>query len=189
MITREATLKLMEEWVKSESLRKHMLSVEAAMRAYAHKYGEDPELWGICGLIHDFDYERFPIYDAASKTGHPFEGIKVIRELGYPAEVLEAVLGHANYSGAPRTSPMAKVLFACDELCGFLVACAYMRPDHFQTLTSASVNKKLKDKSFAAKVSRADIEQGIAELGVEKNEHLDFVIAALRPIESQIFKA
>jgi predicted hydrolase (HD superfamily) len=138
-------------------------------------------------LIHDFDYERYNTYDAAAQTGHPFAGQKVLQELGYPPEMLVAIMGHALYSGVSRQSSMAKCLFACDELCGFLVACGYMRPDHFQSLTAASVSKKLKDKSFAAKVSRADIEQGITELGVDKAEHIDFVIAALRPLEAQIF--
>lgn len=187
MINRDETYKLMIEWVKSESLRKHMLCVEAACHAYARKYGEDEELWGLAGLIHDFDYERFPTYDAEQKIGHPFEGVKVLREKGYPEELIEAVLGHANYSGTPRISRLAKVLFACDELCGFLVACAYMRPDHFTSLAAPSVVKKLKDKSFAAKVSRADIAEGISELGLDRNEHIDFVIAALRPLQDQIF--
>lgn len=152
------------------------------MRAYAKKFGEDEELWGITGLLHDFDYERFPTVDPVAKTGHPFEGVKELEHLGYPAEMIEAILGHATYSGVPRKLQMAKVLFAVDELCGFITACAYMRPDHLLTLEAPSVKKKLKDKSFAAKVSRDDIEQGIAELGVDKDEHINFVIGALRPI-------
>ena len=187
MKTREEALNLMHEWVQSESLRKHMYCVEAAMRAYAQKYGEDPELWGLAGLLHDMDYEKFPTYDAAAQTGHPYEGLKVLKVQGYPEEVIEAILGHALYSGVPRTSQMAKCLFACDELCGFIVACAYMRPDKFQSLESKSVKKKLKDKSFAAKVSREDIELGISELGMEKDEHIQFIINALKPIQNQIF--
>lgn len=187
MKPREEALQLMQEWVKSESLRKHMLCVEAAMRAYAKKFGEDEELWGICGLLHDYDYERYPTYDAEKQTGHPYEGIRNLKEQGYPEEVVEAILGHALYSGAPRKSQMAKCLFACDELCGFLLACAYMRPDRFQSLTADSIRKKLKDKRFAAKVSREDIEQGITELGIDKDEHINFMIGAFKSIQDQIF--
>src|SRR3989344_5017395 len=157
MKTREEALKLMHEWVQSEALRRHMLCVEAAMRAYAGKYGGDEEMWGQAGLLHDFDYEKFPTYDVAAQSGHPFEGVRVLRELGYPPEITEAILGHALYSRVPRATQMAKFLFACDELCGFLTACAYLRPDRFASLAASSVNKKLKNKSFAAKVSRADI--------------------------------
>lgn len=180
-------LALMHEWVQSDSLRKHMYSVEAAMRAYAKKYGEDEEEWAIAGLLHDFDYERYQTYDPATQSGHPYEGIKLLREQGYSEDIIEAILGHALYSGVPRTSRMAKCLFACDELSGFLVACAYMRPDKFATLTSSSVKKKLKDKKFAAKISRDDIDLGISELGVDKDEHIDFVINALKEIETKIF--
>ena len=189
MKTRVEALSLMQEWVQSESLRKHMLCVEAAMRAYAQKYGENRELWGIAGLLHDFDYERFPEPDAEKQTGHPFEGIKILRSLNYPDEIIQAILGHALYSGVARQSNMAKCLFACDELCGFIVACAYLRPDKFGSLGIDSVKKRLKDKSFAAKVSRADIELGISELGIERDAHIQFVIEALRPIQSQIFAA
>lgn len=187
MKTRDEAFQLMQEGVQSESLRKHMLCVEAAMRAYAKKYGEDEELWGICGLLHDFDYERYPEFDAEKQTGHPYEGIKVLKEQGCPDEIIQAILGHALYSGVPRVSNMAKFLFACDELCGFLVACAYMRPDKFMSLTADSVKRKLKDKRFAAKVSRKDIELGIAELGNNKDSHIQFVIEALKPIQNQIF--
>lgn len=187
MKTRDDAVRLINEWVKSESLRKHMLCVEAAMRAYAKKYNENEELWSLAGLLHDFDYEKYPQYDAVNQTGHPFEGIKVLRQERYPEEVIEAILGHALYSGVPRASQMAKYLFACDELCGFLVACAYMRPDKFVSLAIDSVNRKLKDNKFAAKVSREDIDQGIAELGIDKNEHIGFVIEALKPIQSEIF--
>lgn len=187
MKTREEALSLMQEWVQSESLRKHMLCVEAAMRAYAKKFGENEELWAIAGLLHDFDYERFPEYDVANQTGHPFEGIKVLKEQGYPEEIIEAILGHALYSGVPRKTQMAKTLFAVDELCGFIVACAYMRPDKFQTLEASSVKKKLKDKKFAAKVSREDIDLGVTEMAIDKDEHINFVINSLKPIQSQIF--
>ena len=187
MNNRNEALNLMHSWVQSESLRKHMLCVEAAMRAYAQIYNEDEELWGACGLLHDFDYEKYPTYDAFSKTGHPFEGVKVLKEKGYSEEIIEAILGHAQYSGVPRNSQMAKCLFASDELCGFIVACAYMRPDHFVSLNAASIIKKLKDKRFAAKVSREDIELGVEELGIDRDTHFDFVINALKDIQDQIF--
>jgi putative nucleotidyltransferase with HDIG domain len=187
MKNREEALHLMHDWVQSESLRKHMLCVEASMRAYAQKYEEDVELWGIAGLLHDFDYERHPEPNAELKIGHPFEGIKILTEQGYPEAITEAILGHALYSGVPRTSQMAKCLFAVDELSGFVVACAYMRPDKFSSLTPESVNKKLKDKKFAAKVSREDIELGVTELGIDKNEHIQFVIGALKPMQQKIF--
>jgi putative nucleotidyltransferase with HDIG domain len=187
MKTRSDALKLMEDWVSSESLRKHMLCVEVAMRAYAKKYGENEDVWGICGLLHDFDYEKYPEYDAEQKTGHPFEGIKVLKEQGYPDEIIEAILGHALYSGVSRSSNMAKCLFASDELCGFLVACAYMRPDKFSSLSVESVEKKLRDKKFAAKVSREDIEIGVSELGLDRKDHIQFVIDALKSIQDKIF--
>lgn len=185
-ITRDQAHQLLREWVQSESLRGHMLSVEAAMRAYAKKYGEDPQAWGIAGLLHDFDYEKYPEVDAVAKTGHPFEGVRLLQSLNYPPEIIEAILGHALYSGVPRTSNMAKCLFACDELCGFIVACAHMRPDKLETLTAESVKKKLKDKKFAAKVSREDIAQGLAEMNVSEDEHINFVIGALRPISKEL---
>jgi putative nucleotidyltransferase with HDIG domain len=184
--TRQEAYDLMCEWVTSESLRKHMLCVEAAMRAYAKKYGEDEELWGMAGLLHDFDYEKYPEVNAEAKTGHPFEGVRHLEVLSYPDEIIQAILGHALYSGVPRTTNMAKALFACDELCGFIVACAYMKPDKLASLDASSVNKKLKDKKFAAKVSRQDIELGIQELGIEKDEHINFVIKALREISKEL---
>ena len=187
MSTREDTLQLMHEWVESTNLRKHMYCVEAAMRAYATKYGEDPEIWGVCGLLHDFDYEKFPTYDVKAQAGHPYEGIKVLKQQGYPEEIIQAIYGHALYSGVPRTSNMAKCLFACDELCGFIVACAYLKPDKFQSLTAESIVKRLKEKKFAAKVSREDIELGIVELGIDRDAHIQFVIDALKPIQDRIF--
>jgi putative nucleotidyltransferase with HDIG domain len=179
---REDAYNLMCEWVTSESLRKHMLCVEAAMRAYAKKYGGDVEEWGMAGLLHDFDYEKFPEVDETNKTGHPFNGVKELERLGYPQSITQAILGHALYSGVQRESQMAKCLFAVDELCGFIVACAYMRPDKLNGLEVKSVKKKLKDKSFAAKVSREDIVLGVAEMGIPEEEHIAFVIEALRPI-------
>ncbi|MBX4205215.1 MAG: HDIG domain-containing protein [Candidatus Doudnabacteria bacterium] len=187
MKTREDALKLMQEWVQSESLRKHMYCVETAMAAYAQKYAGDEEVWRICGLLHDFDYEKFPTYDAANQAGHPYEGIKKLKEEGYPEEIITAILGHALYSGVPRESQMAKCLFACDELCGFIIACAYTRPEKLATLGVDSVKKKLKDRKFAAKVSREDIDLGISELGIDKDTHIQFVIDALKPIENIIF--
>lgn len=186
MVTRDQAYNLMCEWVKSESLRKHMLCVEAAMRAYAKRFGEDEEMWGIAGLLHDFDYEKFPEVDAAAKKGHPFEGIRHLQSLNYPQEIIQAILGHALYSGVPRESNMAKCLFACDELCGFIVACAYMKPDKLQTLDATSVRKKLKDKKFAAKVSREDIQLGIDELKIDADEHINFVIGALKGISKEL---
>jgi len=186
MPNRAQAWQLLCEWVKSESLRKHSLAVEAAMRAYAVKYVEDPELWGLAGLLHDFDYEKYPEADPAAKTGHPFEGVKQLQSLGYPPQIIEAILGHALYSGVPRNSNMAKALFACDELCGFIVACAYVRPDKLSGLSAQSVIKKLKTKTFAEKVSRQDIDLGLSELGIDKNEHIDFVIKALQGVSSEL---
>lgn len=186
-ITRAQAQTLLEDWVKSQSLRNHMCAVEAAMRAYAKKYQEDEELWGITGLLHDFDYEKYPEPNPQAKTGHPFEGVRFLESEGYPVEMREAILGHALYSGVARTSNMAKVLFACDELCGFIVAIARMRPDRLQTLTAESIIKKLKDKKFAEKVSRQDIALGVSEMGVDQKDHFNFVIQALRPLETQLF--
>ncbi len=186
-INRQQAYGLMCEWVESEALRKHMLCVEAAMRAYAKKYGENEEEWGIAGILHDFDYEKFPDYNAQEKSGHPFEGIKHLQTLNYPQSIIDAILGHALYSGVKRETKMAKCLFAVDELCGFLVACAYLRPDRFASLSAESVLKKLKDKKFAAKVSREDIDLGVQELNADKSEHINFVISALNKISDQIF--
>ncbi len=179
-INREQANSLMCEWVKSESLRNHMYSVEKAMRAYAQKYGGDVEEWGITGLLHDFDYEKFPEVDAEKKTGHPFEGVRHLQALNYPDAIIQAILGHALYSGVKRETQMAKCLFAVDELCGFVVAVSKMRPDGFATLEARSVKKKLKDKGFAAKVSREDIALGILELGTTEEDHINFVIQSFR---------
>ena len=187
MTPRESAWKLVCDYVASGSLRKHCLAVEAAMREYAKKYGEDEALWGLCGLLHDFDYEKHPIPDAAARTGHPFEGEKILREKGYPENVRRIILGHAQYSGVPRDTNAAKCLFAVDELCGFVMAVAYMKPDRFASLNVQSVEKRLKEKKFAAKVSREDIEQGIAELGVDRAEHIQTVITALAGIADTLF--
>ncbi len=187
MPSRDDAWNLLTEWVSSESLRKHMLAVEAAMRAYARKYGEDEELWGLAGLLHDLDYEKYPQPDAAVKTGHPFEAIKVLREKGYPEEIIQAILGHAVYSGTPRETPMAKCLFACDELCGFVTAVGWIRPERLAGLTPAKVKKYLKNKRFAEKVNREEIAQGIAELGMAEDEHIALVIEAMQGAGDRIF--
>lgn len=187
MLTRTDALSLMHEHTRSPSLRQHMLAVEAAMRAYAAKLGGDPDAWGMVGLLHDFDYERYP-NDAHSPTEeHPSWGVRLLRERGLPDESCEAILGHASYTGVPRTTPMAHALFAVDELCGFLVACVLVRPSRsFQDLEVASVKKKLKDKAFARGVNRDEVRQGAEELGVPFDEHVAFLIAALRLVEGAL---
>jgi predicted hydrolase (HD superfamily) len=183
-MNRAQALSLVHEWTASEPLRKHMYAVEIAMRAMAERSGQDPEAWGIVGLVHDFDYERFPNEAHSPVEGHPAEGVRVLGELGLPEESQRAILGHASYTGIPRDSDMAKALFAVDELCGFLVACALVRPSRsLQDLEVASVRKKLKDKAFARGVSREDVIQGAAEIGVPLDEHIAFVLGALRPHE------
>lgn len=186
MPSRAEAWNLLTEWVQSESLRRHMLCVEAAMRVYAEKYGGDREEWGLAGLLHDLDYEKYPNPDPAAKTGHPFEAVKLLKEKKYSEEILEAILGHATYSGTPRASQMAKCLFAVDELCGFLVAIAYMRPDKLAGITPDAVRKYLKKKKFAEKVSREEIAQGVAELGVSEDEHFSLVAGALRSIAGEL---
>jgi predicted hydrolase (HD superfamily) len=184
---RAAGLRLMQEHTESPSLRQHMLAVEAAMRAYAVHYQEDPETWGLVGLLHDFDYERFPNAAHSPSDEHPSWGVRLLRERGLPDASCRAILGHASYTGVPRDSSLAKVLFAVDELCGFLVACALVRPSRsFSDLELASVKKKLKDKAFARGVNRDDVNQGAAELGIPLDEHIGFVIGALRPVESAL---
>lgn len=180
-ITREDTWTLLNEYTKSESLLKHALGVEAAMRAYARKFGEDEEKWGITGLIHDFDYEKWP-----SVEEHPIKGNEILKEKGYPEEITQAIMGHAVYSGVPRDTLMAKTLFAVDELTGFIMASAYVRPDKLDGLKPKSVKKKMKDKRFAAKVSREDIEQGIAEIEVDRDEHIAIIIEALQGIKEDL---
>ena len=179
--SRQDTLALMREYTASESLRKHMLAVEGAMRAYAQKFGEDEERWGITGLIHDFDYERFP-NDAHSPTEeHPSEGVRVLRSKGYPEDILQAILGHAQYTNTPRESKMAKTLFAVDELTGLITATALVRPTKsVHEVDAKSVRKKMKDKAFARGVNREDVVNGANELGVDLDEHIAFVIAAMQ---------
>jgi putative nucleotidyltransferase with HDIG domain len=182
---RDRALAIMHEYTASEALRKHMYAVEIAMRAMARKHGEDPEAWGIVGLLHDFDYERFPNAAHSATEEHPAEGVRILAAQGFPEPWQRAILGHANYSGVPRDSLLAKSLFAVDEIAGFLVACALVRPSRsLQDLEVGSVRKKLKDKGFAKGVSREDVIQGAAELGVPLDDHIQFVLEALRPEEN-----
>jgi predicted hydrolase (HD superfamily) len=179
--SRDDGLALMREWTASESLRGHMLSVEGAMRAYAAHFGEDVERWGLAGLMHDFDYERFPNDAHAADAEHPSEGVRHLRTLGYPEDLLEAILGHADYTGVARATRMAKALYAVDELCGMVTACALVRPSRsVNDLEVSSVKKKMKDKAFARGVNRDDVVRGAAELGVEMDAHIAMVIAAMR---------
>lgn len=172
---------LMCEFTQSESLRKHMYAVETAMRAYAERFGEDVERWGLAGLMHDFDYERWPNAEHSPDTGHPAEGVRHLRSLGYPEDVLEAILGHASYSGVPRASLMARALFAVDELTGLITATALVRPSRsLHEVDARSVQKKMKDKAFARGVSREDVLNGAAALGVQLDEHIQFVVDAMR---------
>jgi putative nucleotidyltransferase with HDIG domain len=181
--SRDEVLALMHEYTASDSLRKHMLSVEAAMRAYAEKFGEDAERWGITGLVHDFDYERFPNEAHSATEEHPSEGVRILRSRGVPEDILEAILGHAQYCGVPRVSKMAKTLFAVDELTGLITATALVRPSKsVMEVEAKSVRKKMKDKAFARGVSREDVTEGAADLGVDLDEHIAFVIAAMQSV-------
>jgi putative nucleotidyltransferase with HDIG domain len=180
--TREQALALLHEWIQNPNLRKHCYAVEAAMRHEARLRGADEERWGLAGLIHDFDWERHP--DAER---HPVEGVKVLRSLGWPEDVCEAVLGHARHTGVARDSEMAKVLYAVDELAGFLVACALMTPGRsLEEVTVAGVRKKMKRADFARNVSREDIVQGATELGVELDQHIATTLDGLRGIRSDL---
>jgi predicted hydrolase (HD superfamily) len=183
-LDRDRALALMHEYTASDALRKHMYAVELAMRAMAERAGEDADAWGLVGLVHDFDYERFPNAAHSATEEHPAEGVRILTGLGLPEASGRAILGHATYTGVPRDTPMARALFAVDELCGFLVACALVRPSRsLQDLEVSSVRKKLKDKAFARGVSREDVLQGAAELEVPLEEHIAFVLGALRPHE------
>ncbi|MCL6523008.1 MAG: HDIG domain-containing protein [Firmicutes bacterium] len=182
LVSRQEALALLYEFTLSPNLRKHGLAVEAAMRAYARRFGEDEERWGLAGLLHDFDYERWP-----EPPGHPLRGAAILEERGYPPDVVHAIRAHADYTGVPRESRMDKALFACDELSGFIVACALVRPGRdIAGLEVGSVRKKLKDKAFARNVSRADIERGAAELGVPLDEHIGVVLEALKGIAADL---
>jgi putative nucleotidyltransferase with HDIG domain len=185
--SREQTLALMQEYTASDSLRKHMLAVEGAMRAYAQKFGEDEERWGTAGLIHDFDYERFPNNAHSPTEEHPSEGVRVLRSKGYPEDILEAILGHAQYTNTPRQSKMAKTLFAVDELTGLITATALVRPTKsVHEVDARSVRKKMKDKAFARGVNRDDVINGAQELGVDLDEHISFVIASMQARASDL---
>src|SRR5256885_11085470 len=174
-VSRQEAWNLLCEWVSSPSLRRHMLAVEAAMRAYAPRFDGDVELWGATGLLHDLDYERYP----SLQDGHPRYAIKELERLEYPPELVRAVASHADFMGVPRQTPMERALYAVDELCGFVLACAYVRPDGLSGMAPKSVKKKLKQPSFAAAVDREELRRGAEELGVDFDEHVAFVIAAV----------
>jgi len=182
MMNRESAWNLLCEYTQSENLRKHMLAVEACMRAYARKFGEDEEKWGITGLLHDFDYEKYP-----TPQEHPFVGNKVLEERGYPEDVRRAILSHADYSGVKRETNMEKALFACDELAGFITATALVKPNKsLAEVEAKSVRKKMKDKAFARSVSRDDIVNGAADLGVDLEQHIAFCIEAMKSIAPEL---
>jgi putative nucleotidyltransferase with HDIG domain len=178
---REAAWELLCEYTKNENLRKHALAVEACVRAYARKFGADEEKWGVVGLIHDFDYEVYP-----NAPDHPLKGSEILKEKGVPEDERRAILGHAEYTGVPRDTLLAKTLFACDELAGFITACSLVRPDRIASLEAKSVKKRMKDKAFARSVSREDITKGSEELGVTLDEHIAFCIDAMRAIAPQL---
>ena len=185
--SRDDALALVQEYTASDSLRKHMLSVEAAMRAYALKFGEDPERWGLTGLVHDFDYEKFPNASHSATEEHPAEGVRILRAKGFPEDILQAILGHATYCDVPRETRMAKALFAVDELTGLITASALVKPTRsVHDVEASSVRKKMKDKAFARGVNRDDVINGAAELGVPLDEHIAFVIEAMRGVAPSI---
>jgi putative nucleotidyltransferase with HDIG domain len=181
IMTRQESLDLLHEYTKSDSLRKHALAVEAAMRAYADRFGENEETWGITGLLHDFDYEMHP-----TVPHHPMQGSEILKQRGYPEEIRQAILGHVPAMNVPRETRMAKTLFACDELCGFIIACAMVRPNKIADLEASSVKKKMKDKAFARGVNRDEIRQGVEELGIPLDEHITFLITALKEISDDL---
>jgi len=182
MTDREQAWGLLTEFTQSESLRKHALAVEACMRAYAQKFSEDVYLWAVVGLLHDFDYEKWPSLD-----DHPYKGNEILKERGYSDEIRNAILSHVEYTGVPRVTPMEKALFACDELAGFITAVALVKPGKsLAEVDAKSVRKKMKDKAFARSVNRNDIAQGAAELGVELEEHIAFCIEAMKGISDQL---
>ncbi len=180
-MNRQDALSLLFEYTRTDSLRKHALAVEAAMRSYARKFGQDEEVWGAAGLLHDFDYEMYPQFPE-----HPTKGSEVLKEKGYPEDFRRAILGHVPQMGVPRDTQMAKTLFACDELCGFVHAVAVIRPTKISDLTSSSVKKKLKDKAFARAVNREEIHSGAAELQVNLDEHIQFVIEAMKGVAGEL---
>jgi len=173
---------LLTEFTQSESLRKHALAVEACMRAYANKFGENEELWGVVALLHDFDYEKYP-----SLEEHPYQGNEILKERGWPEEIRRAIMSHAEYTGVTRDTAMEKALFACDELAGFITACALVKPGKsLAEVEAKSVRKKMKDKAFARSVNRNDIVNGAAELGVDLEEHIGFCIEAMKGIADKL---
>ena len=176
-MTRTEAVELLHEYTKSDSLRKHALGVEAAMRAYARKYGEDEEVWGVVGLLHDFDYEMYPQFPE-----HPTKGSEILEQRGFPENLRRAILSHVPAMNVPRETPLAKTLFACDELSGFIMACALIRPNKIADLKVSSVKKKLKDNAFARAESREEIYAGADEAGVDLNEHIQFVTGAMAGI-------
>ena len=178
---RQAAWELLCEYTKNENLRKHALAVEACLRACARKFGEDEEKWAVVGLIHDFDYEMYP-----NAPDHPMKGSEILKGTGVTEEDCRAILGHAGYTGVPRDTLLAKALFACDELAGFITACSLVRPDRIASLEAKSVRKRMKDKAFARSVSREDITKGAEELGVPLDEHITFCIAAMSNITYQL---
>jgi putative nucleotidyltransferase with HDIG domain len=181
MLSRSQALELMHEYTASDSLRKHMLAVEGGMRAYAERFGEDAEEWGLAGLLHDFDYERWPNEAHHPDREHPAEGVRILRDRGVQESVLTAILGHAQYSGVPRETLMAKTLFAVDELTGLITATALVRPSRsLNDVDVRSVQKKMKDKAFARGCNREDIVEGAAALGIDLPEHIQFVLDAMR---------
>ena len=181
-LDRNQAWSLLCEYTQSESLRKHMLAVEACMRAYARKFGENENKWGITGLLHDFDYEKYP-----TPAEHPFVGNKILEERGYPEEIRRAILSHADYSGVKRESPMEKTLYACDELSGFITASALVKPNKsLAEVEAKSVRKKMKDKAFARSVNRDDIINGAADLGLDLEEHIAFCIEAMKTIAGEL---
>ena len=180
--SRDEALALMHEYTGNVNLRKHMYAVEAAMRAYARKFGEDEELWGVTGLIHDFDYERYPNEARSSTEEHPSSGVAILREKGWPDEALHAVMAHAEHTGVEPETLMARTLRAVDELTGFVTACSLVRPTGISDLRSKSVKKKLKDRAFAAAVNREEIREYTEAIGEDLTEHIDFVIEAMRGI-------
>jgi putative nucleotidyltransferase with HDIG domain len=190
MPNRDEAWKLLCEYTQGESLRKHALAVEACVRAYAKKAGLDEpaiELWGITALLHDFDYERWPNAEHHPTQEHPYHGSAILRERGYPDEMIHAILGHAHYCGVARTSPLDHTLFACDELAGFLTACALVKPSKsIHEVECSSVRKKLKDKAFARGVHRDDVYAGAEELGIPLEDHISFCIEALRSVAAEL---
>ena len=182
MYDRTAAWKLLTEFTQSESLRKHALALEACMRACARKFGGDEELWGVVGLIHDFDYEKWP-----SAQEHPYKGNEILKERGYSDEIRRAIMSHAEYSGVTRETLMERALFACDELAGFITACALVKPGKsLAEVDAKSVRKKMKDKAFARSVNRDDIVNGARELGVDLDEHIAFCIEAMKGIAGEL---